>query len=65
MGALPPALEIIFEVQRKSSIFKTNKKKNKLFNLQNMFFFKKNSLWTLPTFKCPKFLIHFQQFKVL
>jgi len=41
MGALPPALEIIFEVQRKSSILKTNKKKNKLFNLQNMFFFQK------------------------
>jgi hypothetical protein len=38
MGALPQALEIIFEVQRKTNNEKTNKKKNKHFNLQNVFF---------------------------
>jgi len=36
MGALPQAVEIIFEMQRKRS---NNNKKNKLFNLQNVFFF--------------------------
>jgi hypothetical protein len=41
MGALPQALEIIFEVQGKRSNEKINKKKKKkkLSNLQNMFFF--------------------------
>jgi hypothetical protein len=39
MGALPQALEIIFEVQRKRSNEKTNKKKIKHSNLQNVFFF--------------------------
>jgi hypothetical protein len=39
MGALPQALEIIFEVQRKKNNDKSNKKKNKHFNLQNVFFF--------------------------
>jgi hypothetical protein len=39
MGTLPQALEIIFEVQRKKSIEKNNKKKNKLSILQNAFFF--------------------------
>jgi hypothetical protein len=43
MGALPQALQIIFELQRDFQIakglMKNNKKKNKLFNLQNVFFF--------------------------
>jgi hypothetical protein len=38
MGTLPQVLEIIFEMQRKM-IMKNKKKKNKLSNLQNMFFF--------------------------
>jgi hypothetical protein len=61
MGALPQALEIIFEVQRKTSDENNNKKKNKLFNLQNMFFFFFffPSLWTPPTFKSYNFLISY------
>jgi hypothetical protein len=39
MGVLPQALEIIFEVQRERSNEKNSKKKNKLFNSQNVFFF--------------------------
>jgi hypothetical protein len=39
MGALPQALEMIFEVQMKGSNEKINKKKNKLSNLQSLFFF--------------------------
>jgi hypothetical protein len=38
MGVLPQALEIIFEVKRKSDNEKI-KKKNKFSNLQNAFFF--------------------------
>jgi hypothetical protein len=38
MGALPQALEFIFEVQMKRINEKNNKKKNRVFNLQNMFF---------------------------
>jgi hypothetical protein len=36
MGALPQALEIIFEVQRKRSNEKITRRKNKLSNLQNV-----------------------------
>jgi len=39
MGALPQALEIIFEMQTKGSNEKITKKKKKLSNLQNTFFF--------------------------
>jgi hypothetical protein len=39
MGALPQALEIIFEVQRKKSNKKSSKKKRKLSKLQNTFYF--------------------------
>jgi hypothetical protein len=60
-GALPQAVEIIFEMQRKRS---NNNKKNKLFNLQNAFFFFFSFLWTPPTFKA-SFLVHFTWFKVL
>jgi hypothetical protein len=39
MGALPQALEIIFEVQGKRSNEKITRRKNKLSKLQNVFFF--------------------------
>jgi hypothetical protein len=64
MRVLPQALEIILGVQRKKGNEKNNKKKNKLFNLQNVFFFP--SLWTL-TFKPNNlkiYIIHFKRFKV-
>jgi hypothetical protein len=60
MGALPQALEIIFEVQRKRINEKITKRKNKLSNLENMFFFFLfSSLWTLLTFKLHNFLISY------
>jgi hypothetical protein len=62
MGALPQALEIIFEVQRKTSNKKNNKKKNKLSNLQNIYFilfYFFLSLWTPPVFKFHNFLISY------
>jgi hypothetical protein len=46
MGVLPQSLETIFEVQMKRSNEKNNKKKNKLSNSQNTFFF-----WTPSIFK--------------
>jgi hypothetical protein len=60
MGVLPQALDIILGVQRKRGNDKNNKKKNKLFNLQNAFFF--SSLWT-PTFKPNNLKIFFIHFK--
>jgi hypothetical protein len=39
MGVLPQALEIIFEEQRRRSNEKIIRRKNKLSNLQNAFFF--------------------------
>jgi hypothetical protein len=39
MGVLPQALEIIFEMKRKRSNEKIIRKKKKLSNLQNLFFF--------------------------
>jgi hypothetical protein len=62
MGALPQALQIIFEVQTKRSNEKNNKKKNELFNLQNTFYFYFSSLWTPLTFK-PHNLFYFFHFK--
>jgi hypothetical protein len=38
MGALPQALEIMFEVQRKKNNKKITRRKISFFNLQNMFF---------------------------
>jgi hypothetical protein len=60
-------LEIIFEVQRKRSVEKNNKKRNKLSILQNTFFsffflFGPILLSNLITFL---FFIHFNWFKVL
>jgi len=55
MVARSQALEIIFEEQRKKNNEKINKKKNKLFNLQNMFFF----FWTPLTFKSHNFFISY------
>ncbi len=62
---LSQALEIIFEVQRKRSDEKIIRKKKKLFNLKNMFFFsfflfEPLLLSNLITFL---FFIHFWQFK--
>jgi hypothetical protein len=68
MGALPQALEIIFQVQGKRSNEKFYKKKNKLSNFKNMFFFFIFLLFgpllfsNLITFL---FLIHFEWFKML
>jgi F0F1-type ATP synthase membrane subunit a len=39
MGVAPQALEIIFEVQRKTINEKITRKKKQLYNLQNAFFF--------------------------
>jgi hypothetical protein len=62
MGALPQALEIIFEVQGKRSNEKITRKKKKLSNLQNVGFFffllfRPLLLSNLITFL---FLIHFK-----
>jgi hypothetical protein len=38
MGMLPQVLEILFKVQRKMNNEKNNKKRDKLSNLQNIFF---------------------------
>jgi hypothetical protein len=65
MGALPQALEIVFEVQRKRSNEKITRKKKKLSNLRNAFFFFCLLLFgpllllNIITFL---FLIHFQRF---
>jgi hypothetical protein len=56
MGVLPQALEIIFQVQRKRSNEKYNKKKKKLFTLQNTFLFHFSSLETAPILKFITFL---------
>jgi len=58
MQVLPQALEIIFEAQRKRSNEKITRKKKKLFNLQNSFFFLP-SLWTSPTFKLHNYFISY------
>jgi len=55
MGALPRALEIIFEVQRKRNNEKKTFKK-KAFQLTKCVFF---FFWTPPTFKPHNFLISY------
>jgi hypothetical protein len=64
MGTLFQAVEIIFEVQRKRIKEKMTREKNKLSNLQNMFFFFFGPfpLSNLITFLS---LIYFKQLKVL
>jgi hypothetical protein len=64
MGALPQALEIIFEVQMKGSNEKIIRKKKSFPNFQNVFFFSSEPflLSNLITFL---FFIHFKQFKML
>jgi hypothetical protein len=57
MGALPQALEIIFEVQWKRINEKITKKKEKAFQLIHCFFFP--SLWTLLIFKLHNFFISY------
>jgi hypothetical protein len=56
MRALPLALEIILEVQRKKSNEKITRKKKKLSNLQNVSF----PLWISLSFKPHNFFIHFK-----
>jgi hypothetical protein len=56
MKALPQALEIIFEVQRKRSNEKVTRKKISFPTYKQHFFFI-SSLWTPPTFKAFNFLI--------
>jgi hypothetical protein len=60
MGALPEALEIIFEVQRKRNNEKNNKK-NKLFKLQDgfSFFLFPPFFWTPLTLKPHNFFISY------
>jgi hypothetical protein len=60
MGALPEALEIIFEVQRKRNNEKNNTK-NKLSNLQDgfSFFLFAPFFWTSLTLKPHNFLISY------
>jgi hypothetical protein len=57
MKALPQALEIIFEVQKKRSIGKIARRKKKAFQLTKHIFFFFSSLWTPRTFKASNFLI--------
>jgi len=59
MGALPQALEIIFEVQRERSNEKNSKKKKSFSTHKMCFFFFFSSLWTSPIFKASNFLISF------
>jgi hypothetical protein len=56
MRALPEALEIIFEVQRKRSNEKIARRKIS-FPIHKMHFFSFFSLWNPPTFKASNFLI--------
>jgi hypothetical protein len=56
MRALPQALEIIFEVQRKESNKKITRRKIIFSTYKMRFFF---SLWTPPTFKAFDFLSFF------
>jgi hypothetical protein len=53
MGALPQALEIIFELQMKRSNEKLTRKKKAFQLIKHVFFF---SLWTPLTFKVHNFL---------
>jgi hypothetical protein len=55
IGALPQALEIIFEAQRKRTNEKKKKKKNLIIKKLNFF----PSLWAPPTFKPYNFLISY------
>jgi hypothetical protein len=57
MGALPQALEIIFEVQIKRINKKLARKKKKNFNSQNAFIF--SSFWTPLNFIASNFLISY------
>jgi len=60
MGALPQALEIIFQMQRKMSNEKITMRKRKLFNLQNiMFFFSLNVSYSQASL-FSYFFIHFK-----
>jgi hypothetical protein len=74
MRVLPQALEIIFEVQIKKSNEQNNKKKNhKLFNFKNKLFNLQNVFFIFPLFGpllfsniiTFLFRIHFKRFKVL
>jgi len=56
MGALPQALEIIFEVQGKRSNEKMTRRKIN-FPTYKMCFFLFSSLWTPPAFKPHNFFI--------
>jgi len=61
MGALPQALEIVFEVQRKRSNEKiTRKKKNfPIYKIRFFFFFLSSTFWTPLTFKYHNFFISY------
>jgi hypothetical protein len=56
-GALPQALEIIFEVQRKTSNEKIARRKISFSTYKTSFFFLFSSLCTRPTFRAHKFLV--------
>jgi hypothetical protein len=64
MGALPQALEIIFEVQRESSNEKIRRKK-KDFHLTKCVFFLFFGTLLLSNLITFLFFIHLKQFKVL
>jgi hypothetical protein len=55
MGALPQALEIIFEMQRKRSNEKIARRKKSFPTHKTRFFLP--SVWTPPTFKAFNFFI--------
>jgi hypothetical protein len=59
MGALPQALEIIFEGQRKRRNEKITKKKKTFSTYKMRFFLFLFSLWTPLTFKPRNFLIFY------
>jgi len=64
MGALPQALEILFEMQRKRSNEKiTRKKKKKFSNSRNLFFF--FFFWPVlfSKFLTFSFFVHLKRFK--
>jgi hypothetical protein len=62
MGALPQALKIILEVQRKDNIEKITRRKITFPTYKTRSFFLFSFLWTPPTFKPHNFLI-FYSFK--
>jgi hypothetical protein len=63
MRALPQALEIVFQVQKKRSNDKIARKK-KAFQLTKCFFFLFSFFWTPPIFKSRNFFIFYSFSKI-